>query len=70
MKSLPQSAQEMQDEAISSRDKPGRPPERKLPNPPKREDFPTQSEYEEALSGWTSRVGRIKGLAGVKKTGA
>lgn len=62
----PTSAQEMQDEAISNRGKPGKPPERKLPNPPKRDDFQTQVEYEEALGGWQSRVGRIKGIAGVK----
>jgi hypothetical protein len=36
---------------------------------PTREQFPSQEEFEEARSGWQSRVGRIKGLA-AKKTGA
>lgn len=70
MKSQPTSAQEMQDEAIANRSKPGKLPERKLPAAPKREDFPSQSEFEEALSGWQSRVGRIKGLNVGKPTEA
>ena len=44
-------------------------PVQRLPDAPKRAAFPTQDEYEEALGGWQSRVGRIKGLVklGVKK---
>lgn len=41
-----------------------------LPNAPKREDFKTQAEFEEAQGGWQSRVGRIRGMAGVKQTAA
>lgn len=41
-----------------------------LPDAPMRADFPTEEEFEEARGGWLSRVGRIKGLAGAKKTGA
>ena len=46
-------------------------PVQRLPDAPKRAAFPTQDEYEEALGGWQSRVGRIKGLVklGVKKAG-
>ena len=32
-----------------------------LPDAPKRADFPTEEEFEEARGGWLSRVGRIKG---------
>lgn len=39
-----------------------------LPPAPTRENFPTQEEFEEARGGWISRVGRIKGLVGAKKT--
>ena len=39
----------------------------KLPAVPTREQFSTQDEFNEALGGWQSRVGRNKGLAGVKK---
>lgn len=39
----------------------------KVPEPPMREQFLTQEEFDEALGGWQSRVGRIKGLAGVKR---
>lgn len=39
----------------------------KLPTGPTRDQFSTQEEFDEALGGWQSRVGRIKGLAGVKK---
>lgn len=42
----------------------------KLPAAPTRDQFSTQDEFDEALSGWQSRVGKIKGLAGVKKTEA
>lgn len=38
----------------------------KLPDAPTRGQFSTQDEYEEALGGWTSRVGRIKGAQGLK----
>jgi hypothetical protein len=41
-----------------------------LPSAPVREEFATQEEFDEARGGWQSRVGRIKGLAGVKKTAA
>ena len=39
----------------------------KLPAAPTREQFSTQEAFDEALGGWQSRVGRIKGLAGVKR---
>ena len=38
-------------------------PVQRLRDAPKRGNFRTQEEYEEALDGWQSRVGRIKGLA-------
>lgn len=40
----------------------------KLPAPPIREKFLTQEEFDEAIGGWQSRVGRIKGLVAVKKS--
>lgn len=40
-----------------------------LPDAPKRADFPSEDEYEEALDGRHLRVGRIKDLAGAKKAG-
>jgi len=40
----------------------------KLPEAPTWDQFSTQEELDEALAGWRSRVGRIKGLAGVKKS--
>ena len=61
-----QDPQEAHDEAMPN---PPAPPQR-LPDVPKRSDFPSQEEYEEALGGWRSRVGKIKALAGGKKTGA
>lgn len=42
----------------------------KLPAAPLRIQFQTQMEYDEALAGWRSRVGRIRGLKVGKKTGA
>ena len=39
----------------------------KLPAAPTRDQFATQEEFDEALGGWQSRVGRVKGLAGVRK---
>lgn len=44
-------------------------PKQKLPDAPKREQFRTQEEYEEALGGYRWRVGRLKALGG-KKTEA
>ena len=40
------------------------------PEAPTRDQFKTQSEFEEALGGWRSRVGRIRGLKAEKKTEA
>lgn len=34
----------------------------RLPEAPTRDQFNTQEEFEEALGGWRSRVGRIRGL--------
>ena len=42
----------------------------KLPPRPMESQFATKEEYEEALAGWTSRVGRILGLKVGKKTEA
>lgn len=39
----------------------------KLPDAPVRESFPDQEQFEEALAGWQSRVGRIQGLAQVAR---
>jgi hypothetical protein len=36
--------------------------------PPRREEFQTQEEFEEALGFWNSRIGRLRGMAGVKKS--
>lgn len=41
---------------------------RKLPAAPTRDQFSTQDEFDEALGGWQSRVGRIRGLAGTKRS--
>jgi len=41
-----------------------------LPEAPTRDQFKTQAEFEEALGGWRSRAGRIKGLKVGKKTEA
>lgn len=70
MQYRPPSEQEMHNEQLEEIEfKPGKaPPMTKLPDAPKRDQFPTQEEFEEALGGWQSRVGRIKGLAGVKKS--
>lgn len=38
------------------------------PPPPQRKDFKTQEDFEEAIGFWQSRVGRLRGLAGVSKT--
>ena len=37
--------------------------EKKLPDAPTRDQFPSQDEFEESLGYWHSHVGRIKGLA-------
>jgi hypothetical protein len=42
----------------------------KLPAAPTREQFSTQDEFDEALGGWQSRVGRIRGLTGTKRSSA
>jgi hypothetical protein len=39
-----------------------------LPSQPQRQDFPTQEAFEEALGFWYSRVGRLSGMRGVKRT--
>lgn len=72
-RSLPQSsgaetskyldAQEQHDQAMLEADS-------KLPEVPRRSQFQTQMEYDEALAGWRSRAGRIRGLRVGKKTGA
>lgn len=41
----------------------------RLPEEPKREQFPTQDEFDEARAGWMHRVGKIKAM-GAKKAGA
>lgn len=41
----------------------------RLPDAPKREQFPTQDEFDEARAGWMHRVGKIKAM-GAKKAGA
>ena len=53
-----QDAQEAHDEQM--------PGLKRLPDGPTRKQFKTQAEYEEALAGWRSRVGRIKALAARK----
>jgi len=40
----------------------------KLPAAPTQDQFSTQDEFDEALGGWQSRVGRIRGLAGIKRS--
>lgn len=35
---------------------------KKLPDPPTRDQFPSQEEFEEAMGYWQSHVGRIKGM--------
>ena len=38
-------------------------PRGKLPEPPTRDQFPSQDEFEEAMGYWQSHVGRIKAMA-------
>ena len=47
-----------------------KPSEEKLPSEPRREQFPTTAEYEEALGGWRSHAGRIRAMAAEKPTEA
>ena len=35
---------------------------KKLPDPPTRDQFPSQDEFEEAMGYWQSHVGRIRGM--------
>jgi len=57
---LPPDAQEMHDESLleqlASR------VSKKLPDAPQRGDYGSAEEFEEAMSGWRSNVGRIKGM--------
>ena len=39
----------------------------KLPDAPLRDNFPDEDQFEEALAGWQTRVGRIKGLTQTAK---
>lgn len=73
--------QEMQDEEellldrlpsekqLPTTDKPGS-ASPALPAAPNRESFPSQEEFEEAAGFWQSRVGRLRGMRGVKPTEA
>ena len=41
-----------------------------LPDAPTMSQYATKADYEEALGAYQERVGRIKGMKGVKKTAA
>lgn len=46
-------------------------PSARLPDPPMRERFETQYEYEDAIAAWRERVGRIEAMeAPAKSAGA